>query len=677
MRKAFFRACQIILSGVAVAACLSSCSPYADTRFFGLTKPPAANVLRYVTGPEPETLDPQISDGQPEARIYMALFEGLVEYGPKDQQPIPALAKSWEVSKKVDEFVFHLRGGAKWSDGKRITAHDFVYSFRRGFEPKTISRTAQLGFFVKYSEALKGGGFFVKKNGNFLLEKDLGTPEFERSPQLGPETGHNKMLRSPSRVVLEGNAKKRAEQLEADPKLAEAVDGAELVPVRPEDIGVEAIDDLTVRITLRQSAPFFLGLLAHQFFRLVPEHVIQRYGENWTRPENIVSNGPFKLKEHRPYDALIVEKNPNYWDAGNVGLDGMEFYPVEELSTVMNLYKSGSIDATHNHVIPNSWVGEMRKYKDEYLDFPEIAVAYYSMNTQKPPFNDIRVRRAFIAGLDREALSSFRKVTQPLYLISPTGTFPDYDKARERVAEELRKEQGISRDEWAKKGKFDPELARRLLGEAGFPVKRSGEAFECPNFPTDSIAMNFNTGESNQAITEFVQAQWKQNLGIAVPTKRMEFKAFLPYMKGLEYTGLALFLWSGDYMDPYSFLSLMYGQSNESATGLYDPKFDKMLDDANAELDPIKRYETMAKAEYYILDQASVVPLTVNATNWIKKPYVKGMYPNAGTLIPWKFVYIERDPAKWDKDVNNIMTTSDPKVDKQLADLVSTQTGTK
>jgi oligopeptide transport system substrate-binding protein len=667
------RVLHTLLAGLVLTGLLASCSAFSDSQYFGKPSPPKENILRYVSGSEPETLDSQISDGQPEARIYMALFEGLVEYGPKDLQPIPALAKNWEVSSKLDEFVFHLRDGAKWSDGKPITSNDFVYSLRRGFSPKTASRTASLGFFIKYSEAYKGGGFFVKKGDEYLLAKDFGSTEFERSPQLGPETEQNKMLRSATRLVLDGDEKKRAEALAADPKLAEAVAGAELVPVKAEDIGVEALDERTLRITLRQSAPFFIGLLAHQFFRLVPQHAIEKHGDAWVRPENIVSNGAFRVKEHRPYDALIVEKNPNYWDAANVGLDGIHLYPVEELTTIMNLYKAGSIDAMMNHVVPSSWVGEIRKYKDEYLDYPETSTGYYSMNTRKPPFNDIRVRRAFAAGLDREALSKFRKITKPLYEINPTGTFAEYDRARERVSEELRKETGVSPEAWAKKGKFDPELGRKLLGEAGFPVTKAGDGWECPAFPTDAVSITFNTGENNKATAEFVQAQWKQNLGITIPLKTMEFKAFVPHMKALEYSGFAQFLWSADYMDPFTFLSLMYGRSNEGATGFYDPKFDKMLDDANSELDPTKRYEMLARAEYYLLDQATVVPLMVNATSWLKKPYVKGMYPNPGTLFPWKFVYLERDPAKWDKDASQIMAATDARVEKHLAELRATR----
>jgi len=307
------------------------------------------------------------------------------------------------------------------------------------------------------------------------------------------------------------------------------------------------------------------------------------------------------------------------------------------------------------------------------MNFPEMSTAYYAMNIKKAPFDDIRIRRAFIAGLDREALSSFRKVTKPLYNMSPTGIFPAYDKARDKISEEMRVEKGISPAEWAKYGKFDAEAARKLLAEAGFPVQKNGDSYSCPTFPTDAVSITYNTGENNRSIAEFVQSQWKQNLGITVPLKTMEFKMFLPYFKGLEYAGFGQLLWSGDYMDAYTFLSLEYGRANEGGSGFYDPKFDKMLDDANYELDREKRLDMLARAEFYLMEQAPVVPLTVNATSWMKKPYVKGMYPNPGTLLPWKFVYFERDPAKWDKDVENIMTQTDPQVEKQLQELTSTQ----
>jgi oligopeptide transport system substrate-binding protein len=645
----------------------------ARGRYFGKTVLPSDNVLRYSSGPEPETFDPQIPDGQPEARIFMSIYEGLVEYGPKDQQPIPAIAKSWEISPNVDEFLFHLRDNARWSDGTPITAEDFVYSFRRGFDPDTLSRTANLGYAVRYSEAFNSGQVFVRKDGVFVLEQDVRGPGAESGSHVGPETEFSKFIHSPPRVTLDGDEKKRAEQIAADPRLKAAADGAEFVPVRAEDIGVEAIDPYTLRITLRQSAPYFLGLLAHQFFHIVPRHVIEKHGRQWVRPEHIVTNGAFRIKTHRPYDNLILERDPMYWDAANVHLDGIEFHPVEDNATRMNLYKAGSIDAFLNHTVPASWIDEIVHYKDEYMNLPENATASYGMNLTKPPFDNIKVRRAFSLAVDRQAVSDFRKVTKPLYTITPSGIFPDYDRAMQKVGDELRQKSGETPEEWQKHFGFDPERARKMLTEAGFPVQQSGGGWSCPTFPTDKVTLSFNTNENNRAIAEFVQAQWKQNLGVTIPLQTMEFRTFLADRHTLQYVGFSQLLWSGDYMDPFTFLSLHYGKEGNGDTGFYDPKYDAMLNDANAELDTQVRYEKLARAEYYLLEQANVISLTIQASNWMKKPYVKGLYPNPGTLLPWKFVYIERDTAKWDRDVENIMKNSDPQVDRQLAELVSTQ----
>ncbi|MEP7074769.1 MAG: peptide ABC transporter substrate-binding protein [Acidobacteriota bacterium] len=659
---------------VAVASLfVASCSNAGSNRYFGKTIAPKDNVLRYVTGPEPESLDPQLPDGQPEARIYMALYDGLVEYGPKDMQPIPAIAKSWEISPRLDEFLFHLRDDAKWSDGAPITARDFVYSLRRGLRPETISRTSYLGYVIKYAEEFNGGKVFVKKGDSFLLAKDFGRPEKEPGPPLGPETTFHTFITSHDRLTLDGDATKRAATIAADPKLKAATEGAEFVPVSAEDIGVEAVDNYTLRITLRQSAPYFLSMLPHQFFRLVPEKAIEKYKKEWTRPEHIVTCGAFRIKNYRPYDALVLEKDPNYWDAANVHLDGLEFLAVEELTTIMNLYKAGDIDAFQNHVVPSPWVDEIRQYKDEYLNFPENSTAYYAMNMTKPPFNDVRVRRAFNLSVDNDGLSAFRKVTKPLYSLAPSFIIPEYDAARAKVSEDTRKERGVSSEEWAKNRRYDPEQAREVLTEAGYPVVKDGESYSCPSFPLENILITFNSNESNRATAEFVQAQWKQNLGITIPLKTMEFKTYSPYFKSLQYEGFGVLLWSGDFMDPYTFLALEAGRENQGGSGFYDPKYDKMLDDANSELDPAKRYELLARAEAYLMEQLPAIPLTIGATDWMKKPYVKGLYPSPGTLLPWKFVYIEQDTAKWDKDVENILVNTDPVVERQLQDLKSTQ----
>jgi oligopeptide transport system substrate-binding protein len=668
-------------TGLAIAALsclLIGCSTSAKSRYFGLTEPPKDNVLRYVTGGEIESLDPPITNSQPDARVLIALYDGLVEYDPKTMEPIPGLAESWELSQDGTEYLFHLRHNAKFSNGDPITANDFVYSLRRGLSPELASRNASLAYYIKYSEAYNSGQSFVKDaNGQFLLKKDFGEPN-PNAPAapvhdtLGSDSEFHRFLDSPERLTLPSDDKARAKILDSDPKLKVAVQGKELVPVKAEDVGLEAVDDYTLRIKLYQPAPFFLGLLAHQFFRVVDHKVIEKYGNAWTRPENIVTSGSFKLAVHRPYDVLKVVPDPNNWDAANVHLNGIEFYPLDEATTMMNLYKAGRVDALYNHTVPAAWNENIRQYKDEYLLFPEVATEFYVVNVKRPPMDNVKIRQAFALAIDREALAEFRKTLKPLVDMTPEGIFPKYEEARQKVYSEELKKQGSSLEEW--KGRiFNAEKARKMLTDAGYPVQKAGNGYSCPSFPVDKVSITYNTAESNKAVAEFVQAQWKQNLGITVPLKNMEFRTFLPMMNKVEYDGFARRGWVGDYMDPYTFLGLYYSKANEGGTGWWDPKYDAMLDDANNTVDIQSRFEKLAKAELYISQQQIVIPLGTNGTSWMKKPYIKGMYPNPGTLFPWKFVYIEHDPSKWDANVDNIMKGHDPAVEQQLSELNRTQ----
>ena len=655
------------------------CSTSASSRYFGQTAAPRDNVLRYVSGSEPQSLDPQVPTGQPEARVIMAFFDGLVEYHPKTMEAIPAIAESWEVSDDGTEYLFHLRKNATFSNGDPVTAKDFVYTFRRALSPELAAENAYLAYYVKYAEPYNSGHAFVKdKDGHFLHESDLepgADPAAEppiKPDNFGLDSQMHRKLDEPTRLTVPGDEKSRAKLFEKDEKLKTAVAGKEFVPVTAEDLGYEAVDDHTFRIKLLQPAPYFLGLLAHQYFRVVHPPTVEKHKANWTKPENIVTSGPYLLKIHRPYDEIIAVKDPNYWDAANVHIDRIEFYPLEEQTTMLNLYKAGRVDATYNHTVPSGWIENVKQYKDEYLLFPEAVIEYYSMNTTRAPMDNIKVRQAFALAVDREALAKFRKTVKPLVDFTPVGIFPKYEEARTKVYGDSLEKNNIPQEQW-KQRIFDPERARKLLGEAGFPVQQQGSGWACPTFPFDKVNVMYNTSESNKAVAEFLQAQWKQNLGITVPLNNMEWKTFLPTTKALEYGGFARRGWVADYMDPFTFLALFYSEKNDSSTGWHDKRYDKLLDDANKLNDPQARFEKLAEAEFLVMSQQVVVPLSTAGTNWIKKPYVKGLYPNAGTVHAWKFVYIETDPAKWDSDVEQIMVREDARVEQQITQLMQSQ----
>lgn len=822
MARISFSQARLSVVVIVLSLIINSCTSSASSRFYGKTNAPKDNVMRYVSGSEPESLDPQVPTGQPEARVLMSMYDGLLEYHPKTMEPIPALAESWDVSPDGTEYLFKLRKNAKFSNGEPITAKDFVYTMRRAMSPELAAQNAYLAYYIKYSEAYNGGKLFVKdEKGNYLLNKDLqetpaGTSlETAKPSAFGVDTEFHKFITAPERLTVDADPFALAKSLESDDKLkpyfklkvsdlknasafatkvssgadgvskllqsklgnaltacasscddstkqnlvdglnkvlaeeslnssnntngitlsenasklikkiddenkkiveannkldeeiaktenaedkaakakrkkqpitklfytnrllledyyAESFEKMPLEPVKAENIGVEAIDDYTLRITLYQPAPFFIGLLPHQFFRIVHQGTVEKFGKEWTKPQNIVTSGSFKMTEHKPYDRIVVEKDPYNWDAANVKLDRIEFYPLEEQTTMMNLYKANEVYALYNHTAPAAWNEYLRDYKDEYLNHPEVANEYYTFNVKKAPTDNPKIRKAFALAVDREALSKFRKTTKPLFNFVPEGILPKYDEARNKVFAEELKANNISAEDWGKR-LFDGEQARRIMTEAGYPVVKDGNGWSCPTFPVDKVSITYNTSESNKSVAEFMQAQWKQNLGITIPLKNMEWKTFLPVRKVLDYQGMARAGWIGDYMDPYSFLNLFYRETNDSSTGWHDPKYDKMLDDANKEIDQQKRLEMLAKAEFYMLQSQPVVPLQTQATNYIKKPFVKGFYPNPGTLHAWKFVYIERDPAKWDVNVDNIIANPDAIVDEQLKQLEASQ----
>jgi oligopeptide transport system substrate-binding protein len=536
----------------AILPLVAACTTIAeDSDYFGKTVPPQGQVLRYISGSEPESLDPHVSSGQPEARLYVGLYDGLTEYHPETAEAIPSLAERWEPNQDNSEFTFHLRE-ASWSNGDRITAHDFVYSLRRALDPVLASRIAYLAYYVRGAQAYNEG------------------------------------------------------------------------KGRAGDVGVDAIDDRTVRYRLTQSVPFFPGLVAHQLFRPVPRKAIEAFGQAWTQPAHMVTSGAFTLQTWRPYDRLIFVRNPRYWDAKNVRLERITIYPLEDSTTMMNLFKAGEVDALYNHVPPAAWIDRLRLTKD-HMDKPEAAIDYYQLNTTRPPLNDVRVRKALNMAIDKVGLAAYQRTIKPLTAFTPEGIFPGYPRP-----------QGDP---------YDVARARSLLADAGY--RDTAGNYDPRSFPISEVELTYNTTERNRQIAEFVQAQWKQNLGLTVPLKNMEWKTFLNHRAKLEYKGVARSGWVGDYMDPNTFLELFTTRTGDNGTGWYDQKYVDTLKAANRETDPARRYAMMAQAEKMLLDAQPVIPLATSSTNWMKKVYVKGMYANPVTIHAWKYVYIEHDPAKW------------------------------
>jgi oligopeptide transport system substrate-binding protein len=312
--------------------------------------------LRINNGAEPQTLDPNLMRGVPEARIAGCLFEGLTSNHPRTLDPVPGVAEKWEISADGKTYTFRLRD-CKWSDGRPVTAHDFVFGWRRILNPSTPTDYAGQLYTVKNAEAY-----------------------------------NQKKIDDPSKV------------------------------------GVRAEGDRTLVVELENPCAYFLELCSFFTYYPIRQDVVEKHGDKWTRPGNIVCNGPFRLKEWRPNESILCERNPEYWNAAKVKQKLVEWQPVDSASTAFNMYEEDQCDWLTT--VPLEAIEELMKREDYHSD-TYLGVYYYSFNVNKPPFNDARVRRALALAIDREVLclKILQSGEKPAYSITPPA-FSNYTPPR-------------------------------------------------------------------------------------------------------------------------------------------------------------------------------------------------------------------------------------------------------
>lgn len=638
------------LTKLILAACgaltLTGCSLSANEVYFGRLVPPEENILRIGNGAEPRSSDPHKTAGIPENTIMMNIYEGLTTYNPRTLAPVPAMATRWESQERAKVWIFQLRKGITFSDGKPITADDFVYSWRRIIDPETASPYASLMYYVKNGPAIAEGKTRLKdaSTGKFVADpqsgQDLVTSEAElkrarRIVQLQAigevvpvaksdleHAGQYQLKDSNGQIVsfAEGDAEPDTylskDQLEGAPALVRLADGKQLVPYTLADLGVQAVDDYTLRVEMEKPTAFFPKMTPHYAFTVVPRHVIEKYGDaNWTKPRNFVGNGPFKIIEHIPYSQIVLGRNPRYWDRESVKLDKVYLIPIIEESQNANLYRAGEIDTMLSNYLPAPLIRELRQKKD-YQGGPQFTTYYYDLNVRRKPFTDIRVRQALNLSVNKEDIA-YKYVGRgeiPAYTFVPPGV-PGYVPLPGP--------------------RYDPVKARKLLAAAGFPDGKG--------FPT--ITIYYNTLENHRNVAQAVQRMWKEQLNIKVQLQNEEWQTFQARRERRDYD-VARDAWIGDYIDPSTFLDLLTEDTLNNHPGWVDPKYIRRMAEANAEPDERKRSRLLQEAEAYMIEQAPIVPIFYQALTYLKKPWVQGWYPNLLDQHPLKYVSIDRD---WQK----------------------------
>lgn len=366
------------------------------------------------------------------------------------------------------------------------------------------------------------------------------------------------------------------------------------------NVGMRALDDATFRVELINPTPFFLELCAYSTLAVTPGPMIKKYGDRWLNVFGVPCSGPYQFVSWRLNDRIRVRKNPHYWDAANTQLEVVDFLPVTLPSTALNLYDTREADIVWDKdLVPTEILADLRK-RDDFHTFANFATYFLRFNTTRKPFSDPRVRKAFGMALDRKRI--VERITKggeyPASFIVPPG-LPGYQSP-----------EGLT---------HNPEEARRLLAEAGYP---GGKGF--PN-----IDYIFNTQRDHEKIAVEMKEMWFRELGIDVGLRAVEFKVWIRTQSDLDYDVIRS-SWVGDYSDPNTFLDLFMSNNPNNRTGWKNPAYDEMLRHANSLSDTNARARFLHDAEKLLVrDEAPILPLYIyNGYNIWDPQKIAGIHNN-------------------------------------------------
>ena len=494
----------------------------------------AASELVVSNGAEP-TLDPSLITDIASTVAGFGLFEGLMQYSPTTNEPVPALALSYAVSADGTTVTFKLRR-AQWSDGHPVTAGDFVYAMQRILDPKTAAPYAYL----------------------------------------------------PSMVI----------------KNAAAFNAGTLTDFH--SVGISAVDDRTLRFELMAPTPYFIAITCHSSFWPIPRWAVEQYGNDWTKPGKLVSNGPFTLAEWEPQDHILLVRNPRYWNSSKVRLSRVRLLSSGDDASNYKAYKSGAIDWMRG---TDQELMDEVQLRPDYQHAAQIATSYYVFNVKRAPLDRPDVRRALAMAIDKRTLAE--KVLKG-GLIATNAMVPPM------AGYEVRK--GLAND---------PDAARKLLASAGYP---GGKGFP-------ALTLLYEDRGDEKAVAEYVQQQWKEGLGISVRLANQETKAFLDRVTVRHDFDISSLGWGGDYLDPSTMLDLFESGTPNDVPQYSDANFDALVRRARAASGP-GRMSVLEQAEDILLDDAPIVPIYHFANqNMIELAKWGGWNPTPLDYHPWQYLY--------------------------------------
>lgn len=381
-----------------------------------------------------------------------------------------------------------------------------------------------------------------------------------------------------------------------------------------EDVGVKALDDNTLEFTLKAPCPYFVDMVSMWVYFPVQQATIEANGDKWTTtPEAYVCNGPFKITEMNMGESMVLEKNENYWDAENVTLSKLTFRYILDTSTALTAYESGEVDGVRT--IPSSDLARLKAENAGVVSTPNYGTVYYNINCSVEPYNNPLVRKALNLAIDRESLiNNVAQVDgEPAYSFLAPGYVVDGKDILE------------GRSDFGLSANADVEGAKAALAEAGYP---DGEGF-----PT--LKLSFYSDDNVKKIAEAVAEMWEKNLGITVEVSSADWAVFYDAVQNGDYE-VAAMGWSADYVNPMSFLPLLYTGDVTNNAFYSNPDYDAIVDQIKVEKDPVKFGELVKQADEVISAEYPVLGLYYKSNTYLIKDYVEGVYMVSSSNIYFK-----------------------------------------
>jgi oligopeptide transport system substrate-binding protein len=383
----------------------------------------------------------------------------------------------------------------------------------------------------------------------------------------------------------------------------------------PSLVGVHALDPYTLRVELNDPTSYFLDLCAFPTLAVVPRQTIEKYGDRWLMARPLPSSGAYELISWRLNDKIRLKKNPHYWDAANTRLDIVDLLPVGSPTTALNLYDTGAADVVWDKdLVPTELLDVLLKRPD-FHTYPYLATYFIRYNVTKKPFDDVRVRQALGLAVDKERI--VKKITRAGELVADHFVPP-----------------GTARYHSPPGPHYNPELARKLLAEAGYP---GGKGFPRVEYMFDASAGG--AAKLHGKIGVELQQMWHDELGIDVELRQVEWKVYLSNQSKTNFD-FCRASWVGDYNDADTFLNMWMSDNGNNRTGWKNQHYDDLIRRADKENDLAKREKLLQEAETMIISQYSpIYPLYFYVGFNYHKEDVQGVFPNILDSHPLNDIY--------------------------------------